>query len=97
MNHVDKYYWIIDHPKLSKYSQATIEMTPHMVNPVNNTIEKDNSLNTKFEWWVEVCYEEEDGDDYVWCHAWELDTGGDSAEEAIDKLYELVKFNYGEY
>lgn len=108
MNNVDKYYWIIDHPALTGNfgSQPTIELTPHMVNPENNTIESNTLLNTKQQWWIEVNvgskyfdpnatpYSEES---FEYSHDWELDCGGDTAEEAIDKLYELVLDKHGDY
>lgn len=100
MNHVDKYYWIIDHPKMGdENGQCTSELTPHLVNPLTNTIEDDKSLNTKYQWWVEVLYQEynEDDNDFEYCHDWDLDTGGDSAEEAIDNLYEIVLKKFGDY
>lgn len=109
MNNVDKYYWIIDHPKLSnkKYgTQPTIELTPHMVNPFNDTIEEDQSLNTKQQWWVEVNVANSyfdpkavfpDDKSFERSHDWELDCGGNTAEEAVDKLYELVVNKYGDY
>ncbi len=100
MNHVEKYYWIIDHPRMgAEHSQSTIELTPQKVNPFNNIIEKDTSLNTKYQWWVEVTHEDldETTDEYVCCHDWDLDTGGDTAEEAIEKLYNIVKAKYGDY
>ena len=100
MDHVEKYYWIIDHPKLGhKHSQATIELTPHKVNPVNETIEEDTSLNTAYRWWVETLVEDIDEDTGEWYseHLWCLDTGGETAEEAVDNLYELVLKEYGDY
>ncbi len=100
MNHVEKYYWIIDHPRIGvEHSQCTIELAPQKVNPINDTVEKDTSLNTKYQWWVEVTHEEfdEDNNEYVYCHDWDLDTGGDTAEEAIEKLYGIVKYKFGDY
>jgi len=98
MNHVDKYYWIIDHPELGdKSSQSSIELTPHKVNPLNETIEDDISLNTEYRWWVEVTSPEFDGNDWEYIHHWNLDTGGKTAEEAIDKVYDLVLKHYGNY
>lgn len=98
MNHVDKYYWIIDHPAIGNttWAQATIELTPHMVNPENDTIEMNASLNTKFQWWVELSKIDSSEDEHP-THFWELDCGGDTAEEAINTLYELVLAQYGEY
>ncbi len=101
MNTCDKYYWVINHPKLTPESrQADVELTPHMVCPTDNTIKSDTSLNTKLQWWVEVCfygYVDEYHDDLQPFHDWELDTGGDSSEEAIENLYDLVLAEYGDY
>lgn len=96
MNHVEKYYWIIDHEGIGDiYSQGTIELTPHLVNPINGRIEGDVSLNTKYEWWAEFSKFDKQGDDYQ-THYSELDCGGDTAEEAVGALYELVLTKYGE-
>ncbi len=105
MNNVDKYYWIINHPKLTSKNcfQAEIELTPHMVNPANDTIEDDKSLNTKQQWWVELSGYNEFHDDEILpfdathSHYWEMDTGGDTAEEAVDNLYDAVLRVYGDY
>lgn len=98
MTHVEKYYWIIDHPKIGSVSwaQGVIELTPHLVNPENDTIEEDASLNTKYQWWVEFSKIDEEGDEHP-THFYELDCGGDTAEDAIHKLYELVLQKYGGY
>lgn len=108
MNTADKYYWITDHPTLNNDwgSVVTIEMTPHMVNPETNMIDTTLELNTKLQWWIEVMianknfnpdvvFPHEDSLEYS--HDWNLDCGGDTAEEAIDTLYFLVLHNYGDY
>ena len=96
MNHVDKYYAIIDHEGIGyKHSQGQIELTPHLVNPLTRHIEEDTTLNTKYEWWVEFSKLDDKEDDCS-THYWELDCGGDTAEEAIDNLYKLVIAKYGE-
>ena len=108
MNHVDKYYWVIDHPKLTnKYgTQPVIELTPHMVNPDNNTIMDDVTLNTKSQWWIEVNVANIDfnpksvpfsENSHEYMHDWNLDCGGNSAEDAVDMLYQLVLEHYGGY
>lgn len=108
MNNVDKYYWIIYHPNMTNDygSKPVIELTPHMVNPNNNTIEPNNALNAKQQWWIEVNVPRKEFDPKVsyphensfeFTHDWNLDCGGDSAEEAIDKLYNLVIEHYGNY
>lgn len=97
MNHVDKYYWIIDHPNIGlPTAQGVIELYPQTVNPENNTIEQDITLNTKYQWWVEFSKLNCVYDEHL-THFWDLDCGGDTAEEAIHKLYELVLAQYGDY
>ncbi len=93
----NNYYWCINHEKIGvAYAQGSIELTPHMVNPLNSTIEEDFTLNTKLEWWVE--YSKLDKiDDEIATHYWDLDCGGDTAEEAINALYELILKKYEEY
>lgn len=104
MNPVDKYYWIINHPRLTiGGGQAAIELTPHMVNPENETIETDTGrqhLNTSNRWWVEVTIQDENecgSQGWEWVHDWELDCGAETAEEAINTLYHLVLERYGDY
>jgi hypothetical protein len=100
MDHVEKYYWIIHHPKMGhKATQSTIELPPHKVNPVNEAIESDTKLNTIYRWWVKVCVEDYDEESKEWEseHVWTLDTGGKTAEETIDNLYLLVLKEYGDY
>lgn len=94
------YWWFKEHPSLqyNKYTQPWIEIEPHMVDPVTRTIDPDHSRNTHLEWWIECG---------PWCdceyhgvgrmHDWELDCGGDSVEEALSKLRELVIEKYGDY
>lgn len=97
MNHVDKYFWVINHPKMGvPTAQAEIEFTPQMVNPKTNAIDEDVTLNTKFEWWIEVSKLVHIEDEHK-SHFWELDCGGNTAEEAVHNLYKLVKQQYGEY
>lgn len=97
MNHVQKYYWTIDHEKIGvKHAQGTIELCPQLVNPVNNEISKHNKLNTKFQWWVEFSKLDSMDDEHN-THYQNLDCGGDTAEEAINALYELVLKEYGTY
>ena len=98
MNHVDKYYEIINHKGLPKAfgSQAKVELNPQMVNPLNETIETDTDkvhLNTAQRWWVEVSYLDAD---FESVHDWDLDCGGETAEDAINNLYDLVVDKFGE-
>lgn len=97
MQMADKFYWIMDHPKIGlKGVQATIELLPQMVNPENDTVEEDDSLNTKLQWWVTVSKRDAEGD-YYDTHFDSLDTGGDTTELAIESLYKKVLNQYGDY
>lgn len=89
-----KYYECIDHPSIGcpEY-QGTIELTPHMVNPLNSTIEEDLTLNTKLEWWIEYSRVDKLTDDCK-THYWDLDCGGDTAEEAVCNLHALILKHY---
>lgn len=100
MNTSDKYFSIVLSENLKhcfKVDEIRIELTPHMVNPDDNTISENRGLNTKLQWWVEVLgytYEADENGCHS-SHLWELDCGGDSAEDAVGKLYELC-FEYVE-
>lgn len=98
MNTCDKFFWVVNHTGFGvPGAQATIKMTPQMVNPFNSEINLITpELNTKLEWWIEVNKLDSIGDD-LQTHFYELDCGGNTAEEAIDKLYELVLEKYGTY
>jgi hypothetical protein len=62
------------------------------VNPETNAIDYDRSKNTKTQVWLESgAYVYDDiVDDYVSSHDIRLDTGGDTFEEAIINLANLV-------
>lgn len=95
MNTVDKFYWVMDHPAIgNSLGQAEIEITPHMVNPETGVIDDNQSNNTKMELWVEVSKSNTQG---LSTHYWELDTGGDTFDEAVDELYSLTLKHYGDY
>lgn len=100
MNITEKYYWITEHPACVPFGDtAIIEITPHMVCPETNHIEKLDILNTKLRFWVEFmipCYDEYNKI-HTHSHDWELDCGGDTWEEAVETLYNLVLEKYGDY
>lgn len=100
MNVVDKWWAIVNHKALVVDGwYVVIELMPMMVNPEINAVDTVNrELNTKVEWWVELAIpipedEREFGCDYS--HDTDLDTGGDSVDEAIDNVYDLVIEKYG--
>ena len=100
MNICEKYYWIMQHPKFVPFGDdAIIEITPHMVCPETNHVEKLEALNTKLQFWVELMipYFDEQLNQHCHSHDWEMDCGGDTWEEAVQKLYELVLKKYGDY
>lgn len=101
MNACDKYYWIKDHPAFINKALVPLELEidPHMVCPTTNRIEEFQRLNTKHQLWVEVMIPYFDVDEQKWTHShdWNLDTGGDTWEEMIEKLYDLVVEHYGHY
>jgi hypothetical protein len=74
------------------------------VNPATNEIDAHKKLNTETQIWLEfgpfVNYAEgfpEFSPNYHRSHDIRLDCGGKTFEEAIIKLAELVKKNYGDY
>ena len=101
MNACDKYYWIHDHPAFinSECVGLALEIDPHMVCPTTNRVEEFSRLNTKHQLWVEVMvpYYDEDAKKWGHAHDWDCDTGGDTWEEMIEKLYDLIVAKYGEY
>ena len=103
MNTAEQYYWITNHPEFDNAPKGklgiTLEFTPMMVNPEDDHVADDAKLNTKLVWWVETmqAVAEEGKLDIQYYHEWALDSGGDTAEEAVADLYLLVKQYYGDY
>ena len=101
MDYVEKYWRIIEHPKLNRVGpQPIIDIEPHKVNPLTNAIDPDTKLNTQFQFWVEFMYN--DGSDpfipdHKRGHDWNFDCGGNTYEEAISTLYDLVIKKFGDY
>lgn len=93
-----KYWEIINHKAfVVDFQDAIIDVIPVDVNPSTDRIEDDTSLNTKHQCWVELSIPLKEKEDFcTYDHVWELDTGGDSFEEAISNLYDLVIEKYGE-
>ena len=100
MDIYDKYWWVKEHPRLDKRNVgiADIEIDIQKVNPKTKSIDDDNSLNTKIEYWIEVMTHQLD-DDHQWiaCHETDLDCGGDTLDDAINNLYNLTINLFGEY
>lgn len=70
-----------------------------MVCPTTNRIEDFTRLNTKHQLWVEfrVPFFDTDRDEWSHMHDWDCDTGGDTWEVMIERLYDLVVEHYGNY
>ena len=103
-NHVEAYYWVMNHPALCEIDgtfvgQVEIEIVPTMVNPDTKEYDTDDEeRNTEFAWWIEVCHPCEFEDSgIVNSHNWKLDCGGTTPEEAIMVLYKNVLEQYGDY
>ena len=98
---VDKYYWIVNHPlnrNLSNHiiSANEIDVLPSLVDPEIGEVNlDDDTKNTKVEYWVELSYLDLDED--IMCHDYRFDCGGDSYEEAVEALFQLVYNEFGDY
>lgn len=78
--------------------QECLDIDVQLVNPRTKRIEDDATQNTKIEIWLE-CGEyqyDKSRKEYLPCHDIRLDCGGDTFEEAIIKLANLVKKHYGD-
>lgn len=97
----EKYWWIVGHVHFINcdFEPVTIDVEPHDVCPLTNRIENYPPLNTKPRYWVELYTPSYDEDKKEWhkCHDYKCDTGGDSYDEAIENLYQLVLEKYGNY
>ena len=98
---VDKYYWIVNHPlnrNLSNHiiSANEIDVLPSLVDPEIGEVNlDDDTKNTKVEYWAEISYLDLDED--IMCHDYRFDCGGDSYEEAVEALFQLVYNEFGDY
>ena len=98
---VDKYYWIVNHSlnrNLSNHiiSANEIDVLPSLVDPEIGEVNlDDDTKNTKVEYWVELSYLDLDED--IMCHDYRFDCGGDSYEEAVEALFQLVYDKFGDY
>lgn len=103
MNTFNKYWWCRQHPKLTNScGGVTIEITPHMVDPLTSEVSNSVRDNTCLEWWIKLSFEEGYRGDsgellYESYHEPRLDCRGATIDNAIERLYELVKEYYGEY
>ena len=98
---VDKYYWIVNHPLNRNLSNRIISaneigVLPSLVDPEIGEVNlDDDTKNTKVEYWVELSYLDLDED--CMCHDYRFDCGGNSYEEAVEALFQLVYDKFGDY
>lgn len=102
----DAWHFLDNHPMFKKeedknkwgthgHFRECLDIMVTKVNPANDTIEDDKSLNTKTVVWLECGpYDPRYG-----VHDIDLDTGADTFEDAIVNLAQLVLDNpdYGDY
>jgi hypothetical protein len=113
MDFYDAWWWLHNHPiNISGQYVNTDGVNMGMydldiyiarVNPKTNSIDDDEKLNTKTRVWLEFGpYEDcsapwDEASNWQRTHDPKLDCGGDTFEEAVTKLYHLVKAHYGDY
>ena len=84
-----------DNPAIVSFFDRAIDINVVKVNPKNDTIDDDETLNTKTAVWIEIGTEWDEEYNCFQMHVWYLDTGGDTYEEAILSLAQLVWKYYG--
>ena len=88
----DAFHYLRKHEMFQGRLEECLDIEVVKVNPLNKTIEDDRSLNTETNVWLECGKYSE----YMRWHDIELDCGGQTFEEAVIKLANLVKENYGD-
>ncbi len=88
----DSFWFLMDHPIFGNNFLDCLDIEVHKVNPATNSIDSKPALNTKTEVWFE-CGPYEEG---ILTHDFDLDCGGDTFEEAICRLAELVRKKHGQ-
>lgn len=103
-------YWMKEHPMWNhpemgiECFRTLVDIDLAYVNPIDNTVNDDPSLNTKQEIWIEAgpyvdCSEWHNDSENKWLpsHDIRLDCGGETLEEAFLNLAVRVKKHYGDY
>jgi hypothetical protein len=108
----EKFYeaweWLDKNPLFAPWGDSDgtrcLDITVVKVNPENETIEDDDSLNTEVRIWLEGGpWSENINPDFIdeewadWTHDIDLDCGAPTFEEAVIKFVEKVKKKYGDY
>lgn len=101
--------WLTNHPALKYENENAIienlKIDIVKINPLTQDVDDDEKLNTEVSVWLstgpaeflEPDNGEEDDGYLLWTHDKNIDASGSTFEDAILDLYELVKYNYGEY
>ena len=87
MEFYDAWEFLLEHKMFNRYFRDILYIMVVKVNPETCEVDDDNSKNTKTEVWLECGPWSADYN----THDWDLDCGGDTFEEAIIKLANLVK------
>ena len=90
MNFYDAWDFLFEHKMFRRHFRELLYIMVVKVNPLTNEVDDDQTKNTKTQVWLEVGPWSEQ----YHTHDWDLDCGGDTFEEAIIKLAELVKQYY---
>lgn len=94
VNFYEAYHFLDNHPEFrDEFLGGALLVEVVKVNPQTNEVEENPKLNTKTRIWLE-CGEHTDNG---FSHDIDLDTGGDTFEEAIINLANLVLSFYGRY
>ena len=103
MNTVEKYRFIIDHPKLNPEGADGLcvhfDIDCQMVCPETGRVEDYEFMNTKEEIWVELMVPEFEVYYQKWMvtHDYECDGSGGTWDEVVDSVYQKVLQKYGDY
>ena len=90
MSFYDAWMFLSDHKIFNGLFECGLYTVVVKVNPQTNEIDDDPSKNTKVQVWLE--HGPYEGFEHT--HDINLDCGGDTFEEAIIRLAELVKLHY---
>lgn len=98
MNFYDAWIFLNEHKMFRHLFENGLYTMVVKVNPETNEIDDDLSKNTKVQVWLEHGPWEKSADAIFpqHTHDWDLDCGGDTFEEAIIELANLVKKHYND-
>ena len=89
-NFHEAWEFLLEHKMFQRHFRDLLYIMVVKVNPLTNEVDDDQTKNTKTQVWLEVGPWSEQ----YHTHDWDLDCGGDTFEEAICELAELVKQYY---